>query len=141
MIYAAYGSNLNHIQMKKRCPKARFLGAGKIEGYRLVFRGVADIERDESDFVNVGLWDITKDCLVALDRYEGFPKLYDRKTFTVQTDNGAINAMAYFMLADGYAYPNQFYYEIIQMGYQDCNLPEDDLREAMWETVYALEKR
>ena len=36
--YLAYGSNLNVKQMKSRCPDARVLGIGEIEGYRLLFK-------------------------------------------------------------------------------------------------------
>ena len=131
MIYAAYGSNLNHQQMRKRCPKATFIGVGKIQRHRLVFRRVADIEPAPSDFVSVGLWDITKECLAALDRYEGFPNLYDRKTINVNTKEGDVTAIFYFMLATGYEYPSQHYYDSIRDGYNDCGLPHADLWKAI----------
>ena len=59
MLYFAYGSNLNKQQMSIRCPKAKALGAAYIVGWRLVFRGVADIERtnDPSAMLPVGFWD------------------------------------------------------------------------------------
>ena len=37
--YVAYGSNLNTIQMKRRCPHAKIYGVGKIKDYRLLFKG------------------------------------------------------------------------------------------------------
>ena len=42
--YFAYGSNLNMLQMAKRCPLAKPVGAYKLKIWLLVFGGVADIE-------------------------------------------------------------------------------------------------
>ena len=42
--YFAYGSNLNKKQMSVRCPTAQFIGAAELTGFKLVFRGVLDIE-------------------------------------------------------------------------------------------------
>ena len=38
-LYVAYGSNLNKEQMCYRCPTAKFVGTGIIEGYELQFKG------------------------------------------------------------------------------------------------------
>ena len=37
--YLAYGSNLNKAQMQKRCPGAKPIGKGLLEGYELFFKG------------------------------------------------------------------------------------------------------
>jgi hypothetical protein len=81
-LYFAYGSNLNLTQMAQRCPDARQLGATYIPNWRLVFRGVADIEPTRSNDVllPVGVWEITKRCEEQLDIYEGFPHLYRKIT-------------------------------------------------------------
>jgi len=39
MLYIAYGSNLHLEQMAQRCPTAEVVGAGRMEGYDLRFRG------------------------------------------------------------------------------------------------------
>ena len=47
MLYFAYGSNLNHFQMKKRCKDSKYIKKFEIKDFRLTFRskyGVADIE-------------------------------------------------------------------------------------------------
>ena len=75
-LYLAYGSNLNVKQMEIRCPRAKIMGSFLLPNYKLVFRGVADIEESEGDYCPVGLWKITRKCLGALDRYEGYPTLY-----------------------------------------------------------------
>lgn len=132
MIYAAYGSNLNHDQMAQRCPKARFIGKALLRDFRLVFRVYADIEHAKGSVVPIGLWKITPDCLVALDRYEGYPFSYGRTRVRVQLPNRkSLDAMTYFMNADGYAAPINRYYRSIEEGYDDCGLPKHRLIEAL----------
>ena len=71
-LYFAYGSNLNMAQMAQRSPTATPLGSAYFPGWRLVFRGVADIEIGEpEDLLPVGIWEIGPEDEAALDRYEG----------------------------------------------------------------------
>ena len=47
MLYFAYGSNLNHFQMKRRCKDSIFLKKINLKDFRLTFRSkyrAADIE-------------------------------------------------------------------------------------------------
>ena len=47
MLYFAYGSNLNHFQMKKRCKDSIFLKKIYLKNFKLTFRSkyrAADIE-------------------------------------------------------------------------------------------------
>ena len=121
MLYFAYGSNLNKSQMSVRCPKARALGSAYLIGWRLVFRGVADIEPsdDPSVMLPVGFWDITTECLESLDHYEGHPHLYRRVNI-----NGA---MTYRMNTEGYSSPSNFYFDGIAKGYSDFELDKTEL--------------
>ena len=48
MLYFAYGSNLNHFQMKRRCKDSKFIKKINLKGYTLNFRSkyrAADIEK------------------------------------------------------------------------------------------------
>ena len=48
MLYFAYGSNLNHFQMKRRCKDSIFLKKINLKDFRLTFRSkyrAADIEK------------------------------------------------------------------------------------------------
>ena len=135
-VYAAYGSNLNHEQMAIRCPNAKFIGVGHLLDHRLVFRRVADIEHEENSEVYVGLWKITPKCLQALDRYEGFPILYGRKTIKVYAPYSAnyVDATIYFMKeSEFYEPPLVTYYQSIEQGYKDCMIPA-------WRLVKHLER-
>jgi hypothetical protein len=99
--YLAYGSNLNLEQMARRCPTAKVIGAAQLEGYALAFRGnggaVADVEPRKSGRVPVLLWEITPSDEAALDLYEGYPRLYIKKTLAVDFKGKPMKAMAYVM--------------------------------------------
>jgi hypothetical protein len=122
-LYAAYGSNMNHAQMERRCPDARFLGAGYLKDHKLVFRRVADIEPCTGNEVPVGLWELTKACVAALDAYEGFPRLYTCKEVTVRYKKRNVIAFAYIMNdTSSYAAPSEYYFHSIAEGYEHCGL-------------------
>ena len=55
-LYLAYGSNLNVSQMSSRCPDAIPMGGFYLPDYKLVFRGVADIEYEKGNAIPVGMW-------------------------------------------------------------------------------------
>ena len=82
MLYGAYGANLNMANMEVRCPQAKPILGFNLEGYRLVFNGVADMIKDNNKSlmtigkIPIGLWKITKECEKSLDRYEGYPASY-----------------------------------------------------------------
>ena len=63
-IYAAYGSNLNHVQMRERCPEAKYLGSAMLKNQNLLFCGqpnhsFATIKTMEGKEVPIGLWEIS----------------------------------------------------------------------------------
>ena len=79
--YLAYGSNLNKEQMGRRCPGAIPVGTMMLEGYELAFRmpGVLTIDEKEGGKVSVGIWKVDEQHEMALDYYEGFPRVYYKK--------------------------------------------------------------
>lgn len=139
-IYAAYGSNMNLKQMKKRCPKAKVIGKGQLHGYKLTFRGkqtgVANVEKSAEGKVPVVLWAITEECEKKLDRYEGYPILYGKEEVTVTTSSGEQEAMLYVM-AQQYetmpALPSEYYFEIIRQGYRDNGIDTEPIVVALSE--------
>lgn len=124
-LYFAYGSNLNVEQMSYRSPTAKPLGSAYFPGWRLVFRGVADIEAGEpEDMLPVGIWEIGPQDEVALDRYEGVKHGLYRKVM--------INGMlTYQMNRSGYARPSDDYLQTIFDGYRDFGLDESELYNAL----------
>ena len=77
-LYGAYGSHRNKTQMLSRCPKSKPFKSIVLEKFRLVFKGVADIEKDSKYKLDLGIYKITKECEKALDYYEGFPIIYKK---------------------------------------------------------------
>ena len=63
MLYFAYGSNLNHFQMKRRCKDSIYLKKINLRNFKLTFRSkyrAADIEPKKNSIVPGGLFEISK---------------------------------------------------------------------------------
>lgn len=130
MYYFAFGANMNDRGMEYRCPDALKVAPLVLPDYRLVFRGVADVEPLKGAGVQGVLWDITEDCEANLDRFEGFPNLYRKEYFLVEIDGEAHEAMFYTMNRSGYGPPSYSYFDTIQEGYEQNGLPTDTLEAA-----------
>ena len=146
-IYAAYGSNLNHAQMRGRCPDAKYLGSAMLQNQNLLFCGQPDhsfatIENMEGKEVPIGLWEISARDEKALDRYEGYPNFYHKTVLPAAFDGEEVHAMVYIMdLAMPAGFPSAMYYDIVEQGYRDCELDPAYLQAALktsMERVYGL---
>lgn len=146
-IYAAYGSNMNLEQMSVRCPASKVIGTGILEDYRLTFRGlykgVANIEPCKGKEVPIVLWEITEDCEAALDMYEGYPRLYEKKEIKVKIKGKSKKAMAYVM-TEGYMdkpnLPTDYYLGVINQGYIENGLDTEPLKEAHLECLKEVDQ-
>ncbi|MEM2107242.1 MAG: gamma-glutamylcyclotransferase family protein [Candidatus Bathyarchaeia archaeon] len=138
MYYFAYGSNMNHAQMKKRCLTSRFKIKAKLNGYKFVYDGysalrkgaVANVVRSDGNIVEGGLWEIDEDCLKTLDRYEGYPSFYDRQTLRLEDDNGnSYEAYVYLRKPQELGEPSAEYRKIVLEGARECCLSERYIKE------------
>ena len=77
-LYGAYGSNLNTKQMQQRCPNSYPICSIYLEGWDLVFKGVADLEKKPGSISLIGIYEITKLCEKSLDIYEEYPLVYNK---------------------------------------------------------------
>ena len=131
MLYFAYGSNLNHFQMKKRCKDSKYIKKFEIKDFRLTFRskyGVADIESKKNYSIQGGLYEISKSDEKKLDIYEDFPILYKKYYFI---HNGS-RVMTYTMVKKtSFRFPSERYLNIIKKGYKDCDLDIKYLKQAL----------
>ena len=117
--------------MADRCPDARYLGNTMLKHWRLIFKSVATIEKDLGKYVPVGVFQITVACEKALDIYEDYPHLYDKKELDIMLDGIGVTAMTYVMVAKyGIAPPSRKYFNVISEGYKNCGLNSDFLLEA-----------
>ena len=146
-LYAAYGSNLNHAQMRGRCPDAKYLGSAMLQNQNLIFCGQPDhsfatIESMEGKEVPIGLWEISPRDEKSLDRYEGYPNFYHKTVLPAAFDGEEVHAMVYIMdLAMPAGLPSVMYYDIVEKGYRDCGLDTAYLKAALktsMERVYSL---
>ena len=117
--------------MADRCPNANYLGNTVLKDWRLIFKSVATIEKDLGKYVPVGVFQITIECEKALDIYEDYPHLYDKKELDIILDGIQVRAMTYVMVAKyGIAPPSRKYFNVISEGYKNCGLNSDFLLEA-----------
>lgn len=118
-LYLAYGSNLNVEQMAHRCPGATPVRNLMLKNWRLVFRGVADVEPYTGGTVPCGVWRITEDDERRLDTYEGVRGgLYRKVYLPIKTFEGQTCILMYVMNSDGIFPPSTGYLEGIEEGYK-----------------------
>ena len=129
--YFAYGSNLHHDQMKKRCPKCRYIKKHILHDYHLTFRskhGVAYIEKKIGKKVYGAIYAISKSAERRLDIYEEYPTLYKKIYFKYKGKK----VMTYTMVKKSkLALPTTKYLNIIKQGYKDCKLSFKSLNAAL----------
>ena len=131
MLYFAYGSNLNHFQIKRRCKDSIFLKRINLQNFRLTFRSkyrAADIDFKKNSLVPGALFEISRSDEKKLDVYEDYPILYKKYYFTFYGKK----VMTYNMVKKSeFMYPTTRYLNIIKKGYKDCNLDKRYLTKAL----------
>jgi len=129
MLYFAYGSNLNHSQMKKRCKDSFFLKKINLKNFRLTFRNMyADIEFKNNTIVQGALFEISKIDEKKLDLYEDYPIVYKKHYFYYYGKK----VMTYTMVKKTlFTFPTERYLNIIKHGYKDCKLDNKYLAKAL----------
>jgi hypothetical protein len=131
MFYFAYGSNLNHFQMKRRCKDSIFIKKINLRNFRLTFRSkyrAADIEPKKNSIVPGGLFQISKSDEKKLDVYEEFPNLYKKYYFNYYSKK----VMTYTMVTkSSFKFPTERYLNIVKRGYGDCNLDKRYLKKGL----------
>ena len=131
MLYFAYGSNLHHFQMKRRCKDCVYLKKINLKDFKLTFRSkyrAADIEPKKNSIVPGGLFEISKIDEKKLDVYEDFPKLYRKHYFFYYSKK----VMTYTMVKKTkFRFPKERYLNIVKHGYKDCKLNKNYLIRAL----------
>ena len=122
MLYFAYGSNLHHFQMKRRCKDSVYLKKINLKDFRLTFRSryrAADIEPKKNSIVPGGLFEISKSDEKKLDVYEDYPTLYKKKYFEYYGKK----VMTYTMVKKSkFRFPTERYLNVVKRGYKNCGL-------------------
>jgi gamma-glutamylcyclotransferase (GGCT)/AIG2-like uncharacterized protein YtfP len=124
--------NTNREGMSYRCPSAIALGAARLLDHAFRFSGPADVVIEPGCYVDGVLWDITPDCLQALDRLEGYPYYYLRAPLQVEFEGEIVEAVTYFMVPGHEdALPGQSYLDMVLEGYDYYGVPRDQLLNAL----------
>ena len=131
MLYFAYGSNLNHFQMKRRCKESIYIKKINLKNFKLTFRSkykAADIEKKKYSIVPGGLYKISKSDEKKLDIYEDYPILYKKYYFNYYRSK----VMTYIMVNKTlFRFPTQKYLNTVKQGYKDCKLDNKYLTKAL----------
>ena len=131
MLYFAYGSNLHHFQMKRRCKDSTFLKKINLRNFRLTFRSkyrAADIEPKKNSIVPGAIFEISKSDEKKLDVYEDFPILYKKYYFYYHGKK----VMTYIMAKKTpFKFPTERYKNVVLQGYRDCKLDETYFKKAL----------
>ena len=142
-LYAAYGSNMDPLQMLLRAPHSPGRGTGWLQGWRLTFGGedlgwegaLATVveDPDPASQVFVALYDISEPDEDALDEWEGSDLgLYAKIRVRIATLEGDVTAWLYVL--DDYegGLPSARYLGIIADAAEAAGAPDDyvaDLRD------------
>ena len=142
-LYAAYGSNMDPLQMLLRAPHSPGRGTGWLQGWRLTFGGedlgwegaLATVveDPDPGSQVFVALYDISEPDEDALDEWEGSDLgLYAKIRVRIATLEGDVTAWLYVL--DDYegGLPSARYLGIIADAAEAAGAPDDyvaDLRD------------
>lgn len=130
-LYLAYGSNMNKVQMTKRCPGARVIDKTYLNNWKLTIPFYANIEREKGGITPVLVWEITAEDENTLDVYEGYPKCYDKEELLIGINNTHTTAMAYIMTEQHKnrgGIVREGYMESIIKGYLDAGFSEDEFK-------------
>lgn len=142
MIYFAYGSNLDRVQMAQRCPNARLIGPAQLADHRLCFprrspvRGcaVASVEPHAGGVVWGVMWELDEDDLARLDAREGYDPVnpsaanrYNRVEVVLDRLRGdSVKAVTYIALPEANpGLPSADYMKHIIEGATGHSFPDD----------------
>ena len=150
MKYLAYGSNLSIEQMSVRCPDATIIGKGILQDWRLLFRQYATIEKFEGYYVPVLVWELSRQDVKNLDRYEGIPRFYFKENLVIDVESldggklGKMNGMVYVMTQQAVnlrtAMPSNYYFALLAEGYKKFGFDLEILTDALKECATIVKR-
>ncbi len=129
MYYFAYDTNIDRKQMTTRCPDAKPKYSAILPNYKLIFAGwsrqlkssVATIKRQTNQKVLGGIYEISPADMKRLDRYVGYPDIFNRIKVSVWADSDTpLEAETYILINQTQETPpSKEYLAIIQKGFKD----------------------
>lgn len=142
--YFAYGSNLYYAQMSDRCPESKIISPAILEGYKLIFRKVADVTKRKNEHVNGVLYNVTEEDVKRLHKFEGYPFKYIVKVGDVLVGEKKKKAFWYEIRdkkANLSSIPTGFYFAKIASGYASFGLNANALYNSIRRVQNAVNAR
>jgi gamma-glutamylcyclotransferase (GGCT)/AIG2-like uncharacterized protein YtfP len=138
--YFGYGMLTNPTYMSN----AKLIGVAELRNFELTITSYANVEQKTGSNVYGALWEIDRDFISTLDKIEGYPTLYDRKTYPVYLDGKKYTAEIYFMTPvtvgrSQYMIPEQDYIDMMEEGYQRAGIPLSQIDDALDALYYTDE--
>jgi len=86
------------------------------------------------------IWSVGPKDEIALDRYEGYPRFYDKESVELEVDGESVSAFVYVM-TEGHllGIPSDFYLKTIEEGYQAAGFDTEILERAVEYTKERME--
>ena len=133
-LYFAFGHNTNTVQMQKMDPPAKNLGKATLDGYKLSMEQYCDLRKQKGAVMQGVLWSIPKDRENPINKYEQY---YHRINIEVNFKGNKYNVFAYKMDSEHYGVkkPSKEYIDIIRKGYEENNIPQSQLEDAVKERM------
>jgi len=147
MLYFAYGSNMDWVQMKGRCPSAKFVCTAELPGHILDFPrksekrhcGVADVKESPGYSVWGVVYEIREKDIPTLNACEGCQpnrapdkNAYNPLPITVLRDGNQeelLDVILYKAVPKEPGKPSKAYMELIVCGAKFWHLPDDYIQE------------
>ena len=133
-LYAAYGSNMDPVQMAERCPHSPQAGTGWLGGWRLTFGGedlgwegaLATVVEESGARVFVVLYEMSDGDEQALDQWDGATLgYYTKLKVRVSTLDGDVLAWLYVLDAYEGGLPSARYLGIMADAAEAAGAPDD----------------
>jgi cation transport regulator ChaC len=135
-LYFAYGSNMSVASIRRSCADIEAAGIARLPDFRLAFTryspkwegGVADVIPAAGMMVWGVLYEIDRQCMVALDLREGNGVAYIRGPVTIETADGARReALTYRVIQPVFPEitPTARYMHVMDEGAGEHQLPAD----------------
>jgi gamma-glutamylcyclotransferase (GGCT)/AIG2-like uncharacterized protein YtfP len=121
-----YGALTDPVTMLERCPSAVYAGIGTLDDHELYIDRCSSVRPAAGEVTKGVVWKINNKDMTALDGYEGYPYLYERKEVDVNIDNRLVKVWVYYYAIDfkdmGEPASNK-YYKTCKKGYKEFGLP------------------
>ena len=125
-LYFAYGSNLSREQIRHRCPHVELVQQYTLSGWELAFCPYGDIRENNNTCVHGALYRLNKTDELTMDKYE---INYNKIHFDIILSDGTTEKCMTYITQERKQWfkPTEEYFNRIRIGYDDWNIPYDNL--------------